>query len=162
MDKSVEERATYVALTSVFLGLFSAVAFKRRRAGNLSDLKARDMALLGFATYRLARLVSFDKVLEPYREPFTQVVPDHFGAGMTVEPRGEGARRAVGELLCCPICTGTWAAAALVYALQLFPGPGRLFMSVLGAIGMGEFLHTLTEALHWNAWAARKQVGKSD
>jgi len=83
------------------------------------------------------------------------------GAAMTVEARGEGVQRALGELISCPICSGTWIAAALVYGLNLFPGPGRILVTIMGAIGMGEVLHALTEQLSWSATLARKQVGKS-
>ncbi|MER6071680.1 DUF1360 domain-containing protein [Streptomyces sp. NPDC001817] len=30
------------------------------------------------------------------------------------EQRGDGIRRAVGDLLCCPFCTSAWTADALV------------------------------------------------
>jgi hypothetical protein len=160
-DKNLEERATYLALTSLFLGVLAAIGLKNRRAGDVLDLPPKDLAMLGLATYRLARLASFDKVLEPVRLQFAEVKPDQFGADNTVEPKGEGAQRAVGELICCPICTGTWIAAALTYGLCYLPGPTRLLITIMGAIGMGELLHNLTEALHWKAWEARKHVGQN-
>ena len=160
-DKNIEERATYLALTSLFLSVFAAIASRHRRASDVLDLPAKDLVLLGLATYRLARMASFDKVLEPVRLQVVQVVPDQFGADTTVEPKGEGVQRALGELISCPICTGTWIAAVLTYGLHLFPGPTRLLITIMGAIGMGELLHTLTEALHWKAWSARKDVGQA-
>ena len=160
-DENFQERATYLALTATFLSAFAAMALGRKRATDVVDLRPREIALLGLATYRLARLASFDKVLEPIRDQFTQVEPDQFGADTTVVPRGKGVQRAIGELISCPICTGTWIAAALTYGLHLFPGPARLLMTVMGAIGMGELLNALTENLHWNAWAARKRVDQS-
>lgn len=159
-EKNIEERATYLALTSLFLGLLAAVGLKHRRAEDVVDLPAKDMIMLGLATYRLARLASFDKVLEPLRMQVAQVEPDHFGADMTVVPKGEGVQRALGELICCPICTGTWIAAALTYGLHFLPGPTRLLITMMSAIGMGELFHNLTEVLHWSAWVARKEVGK--
>lgn len=160
-DKNMEERATYLALTGSFLAVLAAIGLKRRRADDVLDLPAKDLAMLGLATYRMARLASFDKVLEPIRLQFAEVKPDQFGADTTVEPRGEGARRALGELICCPICTGTWIAAALTYGLHYLPGPTRLLVTIMSAIGMGELLHSLTEVLHWKAWEARKHVGRS-
>jgi len=160
-DKQNQERAAYLTLTGLFFGIFALFSSRRRRKSDVENLKSRELVMLGFATYRLGHLISFDKVTEPLRLPFTETKMDEFGAAMTVEARGEGVRRAIGELISCPICSGTWAAAALVYLVNLFPGPGRVFITMLGAIGMGEMLHALSEQLSWTATLARKRVGKS-
>jgi len=160
-DKQTQERATYLTLTGMFLTAFALFSSRHRRKSDIASLKSRDLVMLGFATYRLGHLISFDKVTEPLRLPFTETKMDDFGAAMTVEARGEGVQRALGELISCPICSGTWIAAALVYGLNLFPGPGRILVTIMGAIGMGEVLHALTEQLSWSATLARKQVGKS-
>ena len=159
-DKKTEERATYLTLTGIFFSLFALFSSRHRRKSDIEDLKSRELAMLGFASYRLGHLISFDKVTEPLRLPFTETKMDDFGAAMTVEARGEGVQRALGELVSCPICSGTWAAAALVYLVNLFPGPGRVLITMLGAIGMGEVLHSLTEQMNWSATLARKRVGK--
>ena len=159
-DKKTEERATYLTLTGIFFSLFALFSSRHRRKSDIENLKSRELAMLGFASYRLGHLISFDKVTEPLRLPFTETKMDDFGAAMTVEARGEGVQRALGELVSCPICSGTWAAAALVYLVNLFPGPGRVLITMLGAIGMGEVLHSLTEQMSWSATLARKQVGK--
>ena len=159
-DKQNQERATYLTLAGLFFGIFALFSSRRRRKCDVENLKSRELAMLGFATYRLGHLISFDKVTEPLRLPFTETRMDDFGAAMTVEPRGEGVQRALGELISCPICSGTWAAAALVYLVNLFPGPGRIFITMLGAIGIGEVLHALTEQLSWTAALARKRVGR--
>ncbi len=161
-DKQTQERATYLTLTGIFLTLFALFSARHRRKSDIASLKSRDLVMLGFATYRLGHLISFDKVTEPLRRPLTETKMDDFGAAMTVEARGEGIQRALGELVSCPICSGTWVAAVLVYGLNLFPGPTRVLTTIMGAIGMGEVLHSLTEALSWTATLARKQVGKSD
>jgi len=160
-DEHTQERATYLTLDGIIFSLFALFSSRHRRKSDIANLKSRDLVMLGFATYRLGHLISFDKVTEPLRLPFTETRMDEFGAAMTVEARGEGVRRAIGELISCPICSGTWAAAALVYLVNLFPGPGRIFITMLGAIGMGEALHALTEQLSWTAALARKRVGKS-
>jgi hypothetical protein len=159
-DRKTEERAAYLALTGLFLTIFALFSARRRRQSDIAPLQARDLVMLGFATFRLGHLISFDKVTEPLRLPFTETKMDDFGAAMTVEARGEGVQRALGELVSCPICSGTWVAAALVYGLNLFPGPARILTTIMGAIGMGEALHSLTEALSWTAARARREVGR--
>lgn len=119
-----------------------------------------DLVLLAFAVYRLGRLVAFERVADPLRRPFTVTVPDHTGAGESVEPRGTGVRQALGQLVSCPICAGTWIAALLTYGLYAFPGPARLFLMMTAGIGAAELLHSATEALCWSAQLRRTQTGE--
>ena len=154
-----EKRLAYVTLTSVLLTLVTALGLRRQKKD--STLQLRDVALLGLAAFRLGRLVSYDRVMEPLRSSFTHTVPDPTGAGESVEPKGVGWQRSVGELISCPICSGTWIAAALLYGLEFAPGPTRVLIMIMSAMGLGELLDSLNEWLCWNAQAARKQSGKS-
>ena len=63
-------------------------------------LNAMDLFLLTFATYRLGRLIAYDRVMEPVRQFFTNTVPDSTGAGDSVDPKGEGFQQAIGQLMC--------------------------------------------------------------
>lgn len=161
-NKVGAEQAAKVTLITLFLSLFAAFALvKRGKLRREFNVRPFDLALLGFATYRLGRLASYDKVTEPLRQPFTKTVPDSYGASKTVVPKGEGARRALGQLLSCPICSGTWIAAILVFGLDLAPGLTRVFLAVMSAIGVAELLNAATEALQWIGEARRKEVGLS-
>ncbi len=155
----LEQRLTYVAFSGIFLAIFAIFNLFHNKKNKDFNLRPFDFVLLGLSTFRLGRLVAFEHVMEPYRAPFTETVPDQTGAGENVEPKGTGWRRAVGELISCPICMGTWIAAGLVYALQIMPRPTRVFMTIMGTIGLGELFHRLTEALCWIGSAARKQAG---
>jgi hypothetical protein len=159
-NRSAQERATYLTLTGLFLTLFTAFSSLFRKRLEAFEMRPFDFALLGLAVFRAGRLASFDKVAEPLRQPFTKVEPDETGAGENVVPEGTGAKRAIGELLSCPICTGTWIAALLTYALYLAPGPTRILLTILGASGAAELLNASTEALTWTGQAARKGVGQ--
>lgn len=118
-----------------------------------------DLVLLALATYRLGHLISYDLVMEPFRKYVTETVPDSTGAGESVEPRGEGVRRALGQLVSCPICSGTWVAALLVYALYLWPEPTRVLLLMTAVIGIAEILNAAGEALSWNAQYQRTLSG---
>jgi hypothetical protein len=76
-----------------------------------------------------------------------------------VVPKGFGARRALGELISCPICAGTWMAALLVYGLGFAPRATRAFLAIMSSIGIAELLHAATEALQWTGEAERKEAG---
>ncbi|MCK6627760.1 MAG: DUF1360 domain-containing protein [Anaerolineae bacterium] len=159
LPKLTEERITYVALLSLFLSLFAGFSWYKSHHRQPIILKPFDLALLGFATFRLGRLATYDKVTEPLRRPFTRTQPDPSGVGDTVAPKGAGMQRALGELFACPICTGTWIAAMLVYGLNLIPGPTRAFLGMMSAIGIAELLNAATEALQWTGAAERREAG---
>ena len=151
------ERTTYVTLIGLFVGLFGVVAAHKRKASGQLTVGALDLVTIGFATFRAGRVVAFDRVTEPLRAPVTETEPDDFGAGENVVAEGAGMRKAIGELMSCPTCVGTWVAAGLVYGLQFAPGPTRLAAAVLGTAGLAELLDGATEALTWTGQAARKR-----
>ena len=153
----VSERTTKLTLAGVFLGGlggFSAVLARRDEQVEIAPL---ELVMLGLATYRSGRLVAYERVAAPLREPVTETVPDGSGAGEAVVATGEGWRWSFGELVSCPVCVGTWVAAGLVYGLQIAPGPTRVFLAILSAAGLAEMLDSATETFTWTGKAARKQ-----
>lgn len=151
------EYATKLVLMLIFLSAVAIFAFWQRN--NTFQLSTLDLVLLGLATLRLGRLIAFDVVTEPFRRMFTQTVPDETGAGDTVEPRGEGVQRALGQLISCPICAGTWMAAILVYGLWALPQPTRIFLAMTAAVSVAEILNSLVEALCWTGEFNRNRTG---
>lgn len=160
-----QEYATKLTLIGLFLSIFAGIASRimlKQKQGNEQKLKPFDLALLSFSTYRLGRLAAFDKVFDPIRMFVTEVKVDETGAGKTVEPKGRGVQRSLGELISCPICAGTWIAAGLVYGLHLLPQPTRLFLWVNSSVGVAEMLNAMTEALSWFGQKARKEAGNGN
>lgn len=161
-NPTAARRATYSLLSSLFAALFVAYSSRRHAEREVAAIRPFDLLMLGLSTYRLGRLVAYDKVTETLRLPVAKTEPHPLGGGETTAPRGVGVRRALGELITCPICSGTWIAAALVYALGLFPGPTRALLAIMSSIGIGEFLNAATEALYWTGDAARARVGQAE
>ncbi len=153
----LRERATYMGLVGLFLSLFGLVASRKRGASGELRVGALDLVTIALATFRAGRLVAFDRVSEPLRGAVTETVTDEFNAGENVVAAGTGARKAIGELVSCPTCVGTWVAAGLVYGLQIAPGPTRLAAATIGVAGLAEMLQNATEALAWTGQAARKR-----
>ena len=54
---------------------------------------------------------------------------------------GRGLRRAVGELITCPYCVGTWIAAGFTYALLAWPRETRLYASIFAVEGVSRLVH---------------------
>lgn len=66
----------------------------------------------------------------------------------------------MGQLLSCPICSGTWAAAVMVYALYLWPEPTRVFLLIMASIGAAELLNAAGEAFSWTGQYQRTLAGR--
>ncbi len=152
-------RATKLSLTGAFLAIMAAFSARLGRRQETLEIRPFELVLLGLSTYRTGRLVAFDRVAAPLREPFTETKADDSGAGETVVARGSGTRWVLGELISCPVCVGTWVAAGLVYGLHLAPRPTRVYLAVMGTTGAAELLNYSAEALGWLGRAARKDAG---
>ena len=89
---------------------------------------------LGVATFALSKLVAKEKVDAWVREPFVEERPDG-----ERRPRGHGMRYAVGELLTCTRCVGTWSALGLVALRVTRPREARVVSAVLAASAVNDF-----------------------
>ena len=69
------------------------------------------------ATFEVARPPR-EHVTSFVRQPFVELQPD---AGGGEEPAGAGLRRALGELVTCTRCVGTWSAAGLASTQLVAP-----------------------------------------
>jgi hypothetical protein len=132
----------YAALMGAFGVLFAGtlVGLRRRRALDSSHL-ARDVVLLGVATHKLTRIVTHDWVTIPLRAPFTHYEESAGGGEVKETSRGRGLRRAVGDLVTCPFCSGPWIATALLAGARVFPKETRFLATMLGIVTASDFLH---------------------
>jgi hypothetical protein len=132
----------YSALSGVFAMAFvgSVVAAKRARGGLPQGYSPWDLLTTGAATHKLSRLVTKDRVVSVFREPF---VRDQERAGhgeVSGTPRGRGLQRAIGELLTCPHCIGQWIAAGFGVGMVTAPEATRLVAFVYSAQALSDFL----------------------
>jgi hypothetical protein len=116
--------AAYAAVASTAAGLV------RWRGRPLPHPSAGDVMLIGAAVFRLSRLVTKDKVLQPVRRPFVEGSDPGAAGEVNSRPAGSGLHRAVGELLTCPFCTSMWLATGAVTFYALFPRAARLVAAV--------------------------------
>lgn len=132
----------YATMIGAFVGCFGALAYGARRARVLPvRVPVSDIALLGVATHKLARIVSRERVAIPLRVPFTHYEGTD-GAGQVKEaPRGSGLQRAIGSLVTCQYCTGPWIATALTAGLLFAPRLTRLASSMFAMVALSDFLH---------------------
>lgn len=146
---------SYALLIAVYNALFGAflLAYRRKR-DRLERLTPLDLAMLGLATLRMAKLVSEDEISAVLREPLIEEVNGK------KQPQGHGFRRSLGKLVLCPTCTGTWVAAMLTYALHLWPRSTRPFLAIMAASGISQTADALLSLVYTDRdLLRRKQEG---
>jgi hypothetical protein len=129
---------SYAAIMATFAGgLAAAGALAHLFDRDAGEHDALDLALLALATFKASRTISRDEVTSFLREPFVEGQA-HEGGEEPVET-GD-MRQAIGELVTCSRCIGTWVAAGLGVSQTLTPRFGRLLTWTLAAAGANDFL----------------------
>jgi hypothetical protein len=150
----------YATIAGAFmagLGAVSGLAAVRKRP--LREMAAIDLALLGLATFKASRTVASDKVTSFVREPF---VEGEAYDGEDEKPTHETEmRQAIGELVTCTRCIGTWIGAGLASTQILAPRTGRLLTAVLAAGAVNDFLLAGFSALTAKANELEQRTGAS-
>ena len=100
--------------------------------------------MLGAASFKASRTLSHDEVTSFIRDPF---VRGQAHSGEDEEPVEGGMEQAIGELVTCSRCAGTWVAAGLAATQILSPRFGRLLTWSLGAAAANDFLQASFNAL---------------
>ena len=137
MDDAPPYRA-YAAIMATFAGgLAAAGALARALDRDPYEHTTLDLATLGLATFKAARTLSRDEVASFLREPFVEGHAHH-GGEHSVE--SGGMRQAIGELVTCTRCAGTWVAAGLGATQIVTPRFGRILTWTLGAAAVNDFL----------------------
>lgn len=119
--------ANYAMISAVYGVALVGVAAVSRRTGDVP--RGPDLAALGAATFTFTRVLSEQKVEEWIRRPFVEEPGD-----APRHPRGRGLRYAVGELLSCTRCTGSWVGLGLVGLSAASPSAGRV-VAAAGTVG---------------------------
>jgi hypothetical protein len=144
----VSERPPYGAYALLMAafggGLAGAGALARVLGRDPYEHTTLDLAALALATFKAARTLTDDEVTSFLREPFVEGRAHEGGE----DPRETGGmRQAVGELVTCSRCIGTWVAAGLGATQIIAPRFGRLVTWTLGAAGLNDFLQASFAAL---------------
>lgn len=143
-DPSGDERPLlpHAVLAGLYgTGLAGSLVALRARGHALPERpQAADVLLVGVATHKISRLLAKDRVTSFLRAPFTRFEESSGQGEVEEEPRGQGMRLAVGELMVCPYCLAQWVATALTLGLVGAPRLTRLISSVFVAHTVSDFL----------------------
>src|SRR5256885_6891529 len=114
----------YAAIMGTFAAALGGAGLLAKALGrDAQEQRPLDLAVLGIATFKGARTIARDEVTSFIREPFVEGEA-HEGAEDPLET-GD-LRQAVGELVTCSRCIGTWVAAGLGTTQILAPRFGRI------------------------------------
>jgi len=145
MATSAPPYGSYAAIMATFTGgLAAAGTVARLLRRNPQCHTALDFIVLGAAAFKASRTLSHDEVTSFIREPF---VRGRAHTGEDEEPIEGGMEQAIGELVTCSRCVGTWVAAGLAATQILSPRFGRLLTWSLGSAAINDFLQAGFSAL---------------
>ncbi|HEX6522944.1 MAG TPA: DUF1360 domain-containing protein [Streptosporangiaceae bacterium] len=132
----------YVGTMTVYATLVGGIATLARASGRdiPEGLDLKDVALSAAATHKLSRLLAKDAVTSPLRAPFAEYQGTSGPSELKEEVRGDGAQKAVGELITCPFCTGVWVATGLTAGLIYLPRTTRLAIGTLASLAGADML----------------------
>jgi hypothetical protein len=127
-------QGAYAAIMGPFAaGLAGAAVLAKALGREPRENGALDLLVLSLATFKTARTIARDDVGSFIREPFVE--------GEDEEPVGSGdLRQAVGELVTCSRCIGTWVAGGLTATQIVAPRFGRVLTWSLAAAGANDVL----------------------
>jgi hypothetical protein len=127
--------ATYTAVVGTL------AAATRLTNHDLPDgLSTKDVLLSAVATHKLSRLLTKDPVTSPLRAPFTEFHGTQAPSELSEQVRGEGAQKAIGELLTCPFCVDLWLATAMTAGFVYLPRATRLAVDTLATLAFADML----------------------
>jgi len=135
----------YAAIMGVFVGGLGLAGLAARALDrNPACQSTLDFVVLSAASFKAARTLARDEVTSFLREPFVKG-DAHEGDEDPVE--SGDYRQAIGELVTCSRCVGTWTAALLASSQVLAPRFGRLLTWSLAAAGVNDWLQAGFAAL---------------
>jgi hypothetical protein len=149
----VMERATapppyraYATITGVFVaGLALSGGIARPVGRDPREQTWLGLATLSAATFKAARTIVRDDVTSFLREPFVEGDPRDSEDEHPVQTGG--MEQAIGELVTCSRCVGSWAAAGLATTQVVAPRFGRMLTWTLAGAGINDFLQAVFTAL---------------
>jgi hypothetical protein len=134
-------QGAYAAITGTFAaGLAGAAVLAKALGREPRENGALDLLVLSLATFKTARTIARDDLGSFIREPFVE--------GEDEAPVGSGdLRQAVGELVTCSRCIGTWVAGGPTATQIVAPRFGRVLTWSLAAAGANDVLQAGFAAL---------------
>jgi hypothetical protein len=112
--------------TLFFIAMVILVGFLMDKNGKkIDDIKLIDLTMMALATYRLTRILVFDKIFKLFRD--------------FIRSRSRlYLFFVIREIITCPWCAGVWVALVIV-VLFFFVPYGKLFIYLMAISGVASF-----------------------
>jgi hypothetical protein len=123
----------YAAINAVWMTLAAALVAGTRQRAAKDPITTKELIPLAAATFAVSKAVARERIGTWVREPF---VDESEGQN----PKGTRLQRAVGELLTCTRCVGTWSALGVVGLRVANPPAGRTLSVVLASSAANDWL----------------------
>jgi len=125
----------YGAINAVYAALLAGLLIaSRNRSEPERRIHGSELVPLGAATFALSKVIARERIGAWVREPFVDD-PIH-----PHRPRGHRLQRAVGELVTCTRCVGTWSALGVVGLRVVKPEAGRTLSYVLASSAANDWM----------------------
>lgn len=103
-----------------------------------------------FASFRLTRLLVYDKITRFLRAPFIdemEVLEKDGTIETYTKSKGTGLQKWIGDLLSCYWCTGMWTTAGLLLCYYLMPKLTEPLLLILAIAGMAAIVEIIASKL---------------
>lgn len=111
-----------------------------------------DAILMAFASFRITRLIVYDKIARWFRELFAKR-EEYVEDGVTyvrISSYQYGLRHTIYDLLQCPWCIGFWSALVIAFCYFIFPW-AWFFIFFLALAGAGSLIQIIANGIGWRA-----------
>jgi hypothetical protein len=125
----------YAAINAAWALLAAALVAASGKRASKEPITNNELIPLAAATFAVSKAVARERIGTWVREPFVEEE-----TAERQRPKGGRIRRAVGELVTCTRCVGTWSALGVVGLRILHPNAGRIVSNVLAASAANDWL----------------------
>ncbi|KAB2337235.1 DUF1360 domain-containing protein [Cytobacillus depressus] len=111
------------------------------------EITLSELMILALASFRLTRLVVYDKITEFLRSPFFDEIEEKNNDGESeiyLIPKKGGIRGFLGDLLSCYWCTGIWSTLFLYIVFIYFPKVIPIIV-ILAVAGIAAIIETVVQ-----------------
>ncbi|MDZ5470374.1 DUF1360 domain-containing protein [Bacillus sp. 31A1R] len=107
-----------------------------------------ELLIISLASFRLTRLLVFDKITEFIRNPFFEEITELDENGeeeVYYIPKKGFIKGFIGELLSCYWCTGIWSSIFLCVSYLLWPTVATPLLLILAVAAVAAIIETLVQ-----------------
>jgi hypothetical protein len=130
----------YAAINAVWAALAGALVATSRKRVAEDPITGKELIPLAAATFAVSKAVARERIGSWVREPFVE-------EGEAQKPKGSRIQRAVGELVTCTRCVGTWSALGVVGLRVLHPEAGRTMSVILASSAANDWMQAAFKLL---------------